>query len=77
MSSNALLALIFSIILALAACMKIGFGKKDAAKVILGVGALFLAAISYLLGNATVPAWILVLSGVFLLGEMWASRKKR
>ena len=77
MSSNTILAIIFIIILALAGVARNGLKKPVLAKVMLGAGALVLTGIGYALGNDTVPAWILALSGIILLVDAWFSAKKQ
>lgn len=76
MSTDAILAIIFIIILLAAGVFRIGLKKPLYAKIILGVGALVLTGIGYLLNNDTVPLWMLALSGMILLVDAWFSYRK-
>ena len=76
MSTDAILAIIFIIILFVAGAFRVGLKKPLYAKLTLGVGALALTGISYLLNNNTVPLWMLALSGLVLLADAWFSYRK-
>ena len=76
MTNEAILAIIFIITLLLAAVIRFGLKNKLAAKLTLGAAALLLALTAYLLHSTTVPPWLLVLSGLFILLDAYISKKR-
>lgn len=77
MTSDSVLAIIFIVIIAAAGIARIGLKRLLLAKVILGVGALALTGIAYMLNNNTIPTWILALSGILILVDAWLIKRKQ
>lgn len=75
MSSAAILSIIFITVLAAAIFTRVILKRWFATKLILGIGALVLTGVAYLLDNETIPAWILALSGIILLLDAFMNNK--
>ena len=77
MNSDSTLAIIFILIIVLAAIARVGLKRPVVAKLVLAMGAFLLTGVSYVLGNDTVPAWILALAGLFIMADVWLSHKRQ
>lgn len=76
-TTDLILAVIFIIILMLGVIARRFLKKPILAKVIVGVGALFLTGTAYALNNYTVPLWLLAAAGIAILVDAWFSKKKQ
>lgn len=77
MNSDSALAIIFILIIVLAAIARVGLKRPVVAKLVLAMGAFLLTGVSYVLGNDTVPAWILALAGLLIMADVWLSHKRQ
>ena len=76
MSSDKALGIIFTINITLSAIFKFTLKSQVVVSVTLGVGALLLMGVSLLIGDTSVPAWMLGVSGIVILVDVWLRGKK-
>ncbi len=74
--SDSVIAIIFIITLLTSGIIKTGYKRPILAQVVIGVGALVMAAIAYVSHSTVAPAWIVALSGLLIFVGAWREKKK-